>query len=219
MVKRTIASILTGMVVMGMVGCSSKKDEANNVAPMQIEAKEALPGQWSKDFTRDEVSELNEEILARVEETALNYGLQYEVTEEVKTDSNGLTINDNHINIDIQDPELNRLESMYYGFKQYGSDLASGQLVMKLTSLLDKDAIKEEGAYDFGATSLATFSQAFTGAEERDYTELNKEIYDMIIGNDEVATVENNLDGLKETISISDNFLLYTLQTKEYQFK
>ena len=53
----------------------------------------------------------------------------------------------------------------------------------------------------------------------RDYSELNQQIYDMITGNNNVTTIENNLDGVRETISITDDFLLYTLQTKEYQFK
>ena len=219
MIKRTVAIILSGILIVGMVGCTNKTEEANDATPMKVEARESLPGEWSQDYTREEVTELHNEILTRVEETAAYYGLDYEVTEEVKEDTNGITINDNHVNIDIEDPEPNRLESMYYGFKQYGSDLASGELTMKISSVLDKDAIKEEGAFDFGSTSFSAFSQAFTGIDDRDYTELNEQIYDMVIGNGDVTTVENNLDGIRETISISDNFLLYTLQTKEYKFK
>ena len=108
---------------------------------------------------------------------------------------------------------------MYYGFKQYGTDLASGQLIMKMTSVLDKEAIKENGSYDFGETSIATFSEAFTGVKDRDYTELNEEIYTMITENNDITTIENNLNGIRETISVTDDFLLYTLETKEYQFK
>lgn len=220
MIKRTVAAILSTVLVLGMIGCSNNKEDANNdVAPVKVEAREALPGEWSKDLTRDEVSELHKEILSRVEETATFYGLDYEVIEEVKEDANGLSINDNHINIDIEDPEVNRLESMYYGFKQYGTDLASGELVMKISSVLDKEAIEKEGAFNFGETSFAAFSEAFTGLAERDYTELNEQIYDMIIGNNSATTIENNLDGIRETISITDDFLLYTLETKEYQFK
>ena len=219
MIKRTVAVILSGILIVGMVGCTNKTEEANDVTPMQVETRSSLPGEWSQDYTREEVTELHNEILTRVEETAAYYGLDYEVTEEVKEDTNGITINDNHVNIDIEDPEPNRLESMYYGFKQYGSDLASGELTMKISSVLDKDVIKEEGSFDFGSTSFSAFSQAFTGIDDRDYTELNKQIYDMVIGNGDVTTVENNLDGIRETISISDNFLLYTLQTKEYKFK
>ncbi|MBC5624376.1 hypothetical protein H8S10_02735 [Clostridium sp. NSJ-49] len=220
MIKRTVAIGLSTVLILGMIGCSNNKENANNdVTNIKVEAREALPGEWSQDLTREEVAELNKEILSRVEETATFYGLDYEITEEVKEDTNGLSINDNHINIDIEDPEPNRIESMYYGFKQYGTDLASGELVMKISSILDKKAIEEEGTFDFGATSFSTFSEAFTGVTGRDYSELNQQIYDMITGNNNVTTIENNLDGVRETISITDDFLLYTLQTKEYQFK
>lgn len=220
MIKRTVAMALSTVIVLGMIGCSSNKENVNNdVEPTKIESREALPGEWSQDLNRDEVAELNKEILSRVEEVAAYYGLEYEIVEEVKEDANGLSINDNHINIDIEDPEPNRLESMYYGFKQYGTDLASGQLIMKMTSVLDREAIKEQGSYDFGETSFATFSEAFTGVKDRDYTELNEEIYTMITENNDITTIENNLNGIRETISVTDDFLLYTLETKEYQFK
>ena len=104
MIKRTVAVILSSVLVLGMIGCSGKKEDANannDVAPIKIETREALPGEWAQDFTRDEVTELNKEILERIEETATFYGLDYEVKEEVKEDTNGLSTNDNHINIDI----------------------------------------------------------------------------------------------------------------------
>lgn len=221
MIKRNISLILSSLLIITMVGCSSKDDnaESREVSPMEAEIQEVLPGEWSSDFTREEVLALNQQILERVEFTAANYGLEYEISEEVKEANNGTTIKDDHINIDIEDPEPNRLESVYYGFKQFGTDLASGQLVMKMSSVVDRDEITEAGVYDFGGTSFAAFSEAFTGVTERDYEELNQQIYDMIIGNESVVTIENNLNGVKETISVTDNILLYTLQTKEYSFK
>ena len=56
---------------------------------------------------------------------------------------------------------------------------------------------------------------------ERDYTELNKQIYDIIKNgtSDEIKTIENNIDGLKETITITDNFMLYKLESRVYNFK
>lgn len=219
MIKRTVAIILSGILIVGMVGCTNKTEEANDATPMTVEARESLPGEWSQDYTREEVTELHNEILTRVEETAAYYGLDYEVTEEVKEDTNGITINDNHVNIDIEDPEPNRLESMYYGFKQFGSDLASGQICMKLGFNLDKESIIEIGEFNIEELSLSAYSAAFTGDYDRDYTELNKEIYDIIEGKDGISSVENNLDGIKETVTITDNFLLYKLETKEYKFK
>ena len=56
---------------------------------------------------------------------------------------------------------------------------------------------------------------------ERDYTELDKQIYDIIKNGtgDEIQTIENNLDGLKETITITDDFLFYKLESRVYNFK
>ena len=137
---------------------------------------------------------------------------------EIK-EENGESVNDTYIYLDIPDAE--RLESMYFGFKQYGSDLASGKLEMKMGYNLDKKTILEGQKFEFENLSLAGFSQAFTGDYERDYTELNKQIYDIIKNgtSDEIKTIENNIDGLKETITITDNFMLYKLESRVYNFK
>ena len=134
-------------------------------------------------------------------------------------EENGESVNDTYIYLDIPDAE--RLESMYFGFKQYGSDLASGKLEMKMGYNLDKKTILEGQKFEFENLSLAGFSQAFTGDYERDYTELNKQIYDIIKNgtSDEIKTIENNIDGLKETITITDNFMLYKLESRVYNFK
>mgnify|MGYP007112525881 CR=1 FL=1 len=42
------------------------------------------------------------------------------------------------------------------------------------------DTILEAGKFEFENLSLSAFSQAFTGDYERDYTELDKQIYDAI---------------------------------------
>ena len=137
---------------------------------------------------------------------------------EIK-EENGESTNDTYVYLDI--PEAERLESMYFGFKQYGSDLASGKLEMKMGYNLDRKTILEGQKFEFENLSLAAFSQAFTGNYERDYTELDKQIYDIIKNGtgDEIQTIENNLDGLKETITITDDFLFYKLESRVYNFK
>ena len=47
------------------------------------------------------------------------------------------------------------------------------------------------------------------------------QIYDIIKNgtSDEIKTIENNIDGLKETITITDNFMLYKLESRVYNFK
>ena len=108
---------------------------------------------------------------------------------------------------------------MTYELVQNGTDLSSGQLILKIGFNLDAEAIKEEGKFEFEMTAMSTFSEAFTGNEDRDYTKLNKEIYDTIINNPGISKVENQLDGLSETITITNDYLIYTLESKEYKFK
>lgn len=222
MKKKILALMLSSMITITIVGCSNDNNQTNVVSEdsaVQLRQVEILPGEWSKDYTRDEVKALYEEGLARVISTTEGYSLDYSVVENEIKEENGISVNDNYIYFDNENPEKNRLESMYYGFKQFGSDLASGQICMKLGFNLDKESIIEIGEFNIEELSLSAYSAAFTGDYDRDYTELNKEIYDIIEGKDGISSVENNLDGIKETVTITDNFLLYKLETKEYKFK
>ena len=58
-----------------------------------------------------------------------------------------------------------------------------------------------------------------TNNTERDYTELNNSIIDIVKNGKEDQTIETNLNGLVETITIKDDFLLYKIDSKVYQFK
>lgn len=221
MKKKAISLALVAILAISAVGCSNnnnkaKTSEENKTA---VENVDILPGKWSEDYTRDEVKELYKKSLASVESTANGYSLDYDVTEDEIKEENGESVNDCYVYFDI--PEAERLESLYFGFKQYGSDLANGKLEMKLGYKLDKKTILEGGKFEFENLSLASFSQAFTGDYERDYTELDKQIYDAIKnGTDEgIQTITNNVDGLKETVTITEDFLLYKLESRVYNFK
>ena len=137
----------------------------------------------------------------------------------ISKDESGTTVNRNGLYLEIPEPESNRVESMTYELVQYGTDLSSGQLVLKIGFNLDREAIKEEGKFEFEMTAMSTFSEAFTGNEDRDYSKLNKEIYDIVTNNSGISKVENQLDGLSETITITNDYLIYTLESKEYKFK
>ena len=223
MKRNVIALALCTVLAISVVGCSSNNTENKNIASdnskIAIEDTDILSGTWSEDYSRDEVKSLFDKSLASVESTAKGYSLEYEVTENEIKEENGESTNDTYVYLDI--PEAERLESMYFGFKQYGSDLASGKLEMKMGYNLDRKTILEGQKFEFENLSLAAFSQAFTGNYERDYTELDKQIYDIIKNGtgDEIQTIENNLDGLKETITITDDFLFYKLESRVYNFK
>ena len=111
------------------------------------------------------------------------------------------------------------MESMYYGFKTYGTDMARGNLNMKIGFKLDLDQIKDEDKFDLKETSISIFSEAMTNNVDRDYSEINEKIIDIVKNKNANGTIETNLNGLVETITIKDDFLLYKIDSKTYNFK
>ena len=204
--KKRISIILGGLLMMTMVSCTNKDNISISLEDNKARVIENIQveGTWATDYSRNEVQNLHQEILHRIEDicTILEVQDEYSLHEEVK-DENGTTVNRNGLYLEIPEPESNRIESMTYELVQYGNDLSSGKLVLKIGFNLDNKA----------------FSEAFTGEENRDYTELNKEIYDIITNSSGVNKIENKLDGLSETITITDDYLIYTLESKEYNFK
>ena len=220
MKKKAISLALIMVLAISAVGCSSNNDKVSEENKNKtIENIDVLPGKWSQDYTREEVQELYKKSLASVESTAKGYSLDYTITEDEIKEENGESVNDTYVYFDIPDAE--RLESLYFGFKQYGSDLSSGKLEMKLGYKLNKQIILEAGKFEFENISLSAFSQAFTGDYDRDYTELDKQIYEAVKNSNDssIETITNNVDGLKETITITQDFLLYKLESKVYNFK
>lgn len=220
MKKKAISLALIMVLAISAVGCSSNNDNVSEENKNKtIENIDVLPGKWSQDYTREEVQELYKKSLASVESTAKGYSLDYTITEDEIKEENGESVNDTYVYFDIPDAE--RLESLYFGFKQYGSDLSSGKLEMKLGYKLNKQLILEAGKFEFENISLSAFSQAFTGDYDRDYTELDKQIYEAVKNSNDssIETITNNVDGLKETITITQDFLLYKLESRVYNFK
>ena len=222
MKKILLVALLTGAMVVSLVSCSpsSTNEENKKIEQTQNEENNAFIGQgeWAEDYTREEVISLNDEISERIEEKCNFYGLEYK-KEEKFSEENGETVSDKFIYFDNLNPEPNRMESMYYGLKTYGSDISKGSLNLKIGFRLDLNQIKEEDKFDFEETSISAFSEAMTNDVERDYTELNEKIIDIVKNQNANGTIETNLDGLVETITIKDEFLLYKLDSKTYDFK
>lgn len=222
MIRKFLMVLISGIVATSLVACSGSsndKDAKTVQEPPKVEEKQFIgEGVWAEDYTKDQVTILNDEISSRIEEVANFYGLEYSKEEKVK-EENGETINDNNIYIDNLNPEPNRMESMYYGFKMYGADMASGSLNLKIGFKLDVEQIKTEEMFNFEETSIAEFSEAMTNNPERDYSDLDSQIKDIVINQNSNGTIETNLNGLVETITIKDDFLLYKLDSKKYDFK
>ena len=224
MKKILLVALLTGAMVVSLVSCSpsSTKDSEENTKIEESQNEENKDfigeGEWAKDYTREEIIALNDEISERIEEKSNFYGLEYK-KEEKFSEENGETVSDQFIYFDNLNPEPNRMESMYYGLKTYGSDVSKGSLNLKIGFRLDLTQIKEESKFDFKETSISAFSEAMTNDTERDYADLNEKIIDIVKNQDANGTIETNLNGLVETITIKDEFLLYKLDSKIYDFK
>ena len=226
MIRRNLAAILSGIMIISLVSCSpsnnKKTEEGTTPAKTSMLADEEVPfigeGEWASDYTRDEVTELNDEITERIEEVANFLGLEYLKEEKIK-DENSQSVNEKYIYFDNLDPEPNKIESMYYGFKVYGSDMATGNLNLKIGLRLDLELIKNEDKFNLKETSISNFSEAMTNDTERDYSEINEKIIDIVKNQNSNGTIETNLNGLVETITIKDEFLLYKLDSKMYDFK
>ena len=172
MLKKVLLILVSGIMAASLVSCgNSKKQEVSETKePVKVEEKVFIgEGEWASDYTKDQVSVLNSEISTRIEDVARFYDLEYSKEEKVK-ESNGETINDNNIYVDNLNPEPNRMESMYYGFKMYGEDMASGSLNLKIGFKLDVNQIKTEDKFNFEETSIAEFSEAMTNNPERYYS-------------------------------------------------
>lgn len=224
MIKKILAAILSGVTIISLVACSPSSKNNQNEKTTEESAKSDESektfigeGEWAKDYTREEVSQLNDEITTRMEEAANFYGLEYTKEEKIK-DENNESVNEKYIYSDNLDPEPNRMESMYYGFKTYGTDMAKGSLNLKIGFKLDLDLIKDEDKFDLKETSIANFSEAMTNNPDRDYSEINEKIIDIVKNSNANGTIETNLNGLVETITIKDDYLLYRLDSKTYNF-
>jgi hypothetical protein len=224
MLKKILPFILSAALAVSIAGCSNSaentKEESNNEqveTKFQENTKFIGEGEWASDYTKDEVNSLHSEIISRIEEAAMFYGLEY-IKEEKVEEVNSETVNDNHIYSDNLDPEPNRLESMYYGFKTYGENLSSGSLNLKMGFKLDLDQIKSEEKFNFEETSMIAFVEAFTNDTERDYSEINNQIIDIVNNQNANGTIETNINGLVETITIKGDYLLYRLDSRMYDF-
>ena len=218
MSRKLISAIICGVLAFSLVSCGNKKERINESNPNVKVDERVFEGTWAKDYTKDEVTSFHNDIIANVEELTKIYDLDYQMKEVVVEDK-GVPVKVSEIYLDNLNAESNRLESMHYNFKIYGEDSSEGQITLTIGFNLDKALVLEEGEFNFETTSMGSYSEAFTGIDNRDYTDLNNSIYAIISGESTGKKIENNLDGIIETVNITDDYLLYKLETKKYTFK
>ena len=153
-------------------------------------------GTWAQNYTLDETKKLYEEKLSKMKEITDGLGVKYTNDEVIKKEED-TTITDNSIYFDNENPEKNKIESMYFGLKIYGENLEEGVISLKLTLKFDGENAMKNNDFDLGKTSFVKYIEAFTGQADRDYSDINKEILERLSNGETEVRINNTIDGLK----------------------
>lgn len=224
MSKKVISIVMSLIVVVSLIGCKStaenteKKTETAASTENNVNSMDAnLEGKWAEDYTLDETQKLFKEKLSKMEGITNELGVKYTKDEKIKKEKEQ-SINDNSIYFDNSNPEANKIESMYFGMKTYGEKLETGEICLKLSLNFDGENAIKNNEFDLGKTSFSKYIAAFTGQEDRDYSDINKEIIEKLKNGDAEVKINNTIDGLKEEIVATKEYILYKLSTKKYKF-
>ena len=220
MLSKKIVSILISIIVAtSLIGCKisggnvEKKTETTTEDNVNKD-DENLEGKWAKNYTLEETQKVFKEKLSKIENITKELGLKYTLDEKIKEKN----INDNSIYFDNEKPEANKIESMYFGMKTYGEDLATGDISLKLSLNFDGENAMKNNDFDLGKTSFNSYIEAFTDEKNIDYSDINKEIIDKLKNGDKEIEINNTIDGLKEEIIATKELIIYKLSTKKYKF-
>ena len=224
MSKKIISIFMSIIVAASLAGCGSSingkiasSTDGAEIIEGSNSSDEELQGTWAQNYTLDETKKLYEEKLSKMKEITDGLGVKYTNDEVIKKEED-TTITDNSIYFDNENPENNKIESMYFGLKIYGENLEEGVISLKLTLKFDgEDAVKNKD-FDLGKTSFAKYIEAFTGESGRDYSDINKEILEKLSNGDSEVRINNTIDGLNEEILASNDCIFYKLSTKKYKF-
>lgn len=220
MSKKIVALIICAIVSLSIVGCTKKEEKIDNTSKAKTATEEQydkLEGEWAKDTTLEGLKAKYNELLKVVEEKTKGYGLEYTKEETVK-EENSETVNHNNIYLDNKNAEKNRLESLYFGMKIFGTKLSSGQMTMKLSLNFDGEEALRTGKFDFGDTSLASYSALITNEKDRDYKEINSKIIDILNSVSGEGVIKSSINGLYEEFTINKDYIVYKLETKVFDF-
>lgn len=220
MKKKILAGIATSLICISLVGCGnvSGKDSNNSNVSANKNKYEKLEGTWAEDYSLDEIESKFDDLLNKVDEKTRFYGLDYNVEKDIVTDDNGEVIKESYLYLDQENPEENRLESLYFSLKLYGASEEKGQISMKTSLNFNGEEALKSNKVKFEDTSLAAYAEIFTGVSDRDYSEINKKILEVLKSDSGEGTFNSSIDGLYEEFTVTKDYIVYTLQSKEYNF-
>ena len=217
--KKIISILMSLIVVASLIGCNNTSGNAEKKVETATEdnADKNLEGKWAQNYTLDQTQKLFKEKLSKMENITKELGVKYTKDEKIETE-NQQSINDNSIYYDNDKPEANKIESMYFGMKTYGDNLETGDISLKLSLKFDGESAIKNNNFDLGKTSFNKYIEAFTDQQNRDYSDINKEIIDKLKNGDKEIEINNTIDGLKEEIIATKECIIYKLSTKKYKF-
>ena len=219
MLKKIISIVICATVSLSIVGCG-KINEGTQAKKSEVATEEKydnLEGPWAENTTLDALKEKFNNVLKNVEEKTKENGIQYSKEESVE-DDNDETVNKTYLYLDNPNPEKNKLESLYYGMNIYGSDLSSGQITMKLSLNFDGEKALNEGKFNLKDTSIATYAEFLTGVKDRDYSEINQKIIDILKSEKGEGVISDSINGLYEEVIVNKEYIVYKLETKKFDF-
>lgn len=170
------------IVATSLIGCGSSNtnEEAKNdngAAQTEdngiklVENTDDFEGSWAKNYSLKQVQGFYKDYEAKVEKITKDLGLEYSKEENIK-EENDQTVNEKIIYFDNENPDNNKMESMYFGLKTYGEDLSSGQIILKLSLKFDGEKAVRDNSFDLGKTTFAKYIAAITGQPDRNYSDL-----------------------------------------------
>lgn len=219
MSKKIISILMSLIVVASLTGCNNTSGDAEKKVETATEdnVDKNLEGKWAQNYTLDQTQKLFKEKLSKVENITKELGVKYTKDEKIETE-NQESIDDNSIYYDNDKPEANKIESMYFGMKTYGDNLETGDISLKISLKFDGESAIKNNNFDLGKTSFNKYIEAFTDQQNRDYSDINKEIISKLKNGDKQVEINNTIDGLKEEIIATKECIIYKLSTKKYKF-
>lgn len=222
MSKKIISILMSLIVAASLIGCKTAEVNAEKKAETKTEDKvdssdENLEGKWAKNYTLEETQKLFKEKLSKVENITKELGVKYQKDEKIKKEKEE-PINDNYIYFDNSKPETNKIESLYFGMKTYGEKLETGDISLQVSLKFDRESAIKNNDFDLGKTSVKKYIEAFTEQQDRDYTDINKQIISKLKDGESQVKINNTIDGLKEEIIATKDCIIYKLSTKKYKF-
>lgn len=227
MSKKILGIVMSMIVATSLVGCGSigGDNTKSSKSTSQVgsdntktsEEDSQLQGEWAKNLTLDETKKIFETKLKKMKEVTKECGIDYSTDESSKNYDNTY-ITENSIYYDNKDAAANKISNMSFGLKLYGEKLESGVIELKVLLNFDSENAIKNNNFDLGKTSIAKYIAAFTGEENRDYSNINKEIIEKLKAGEDKVTINDTIDGLKEEIIADKQCIFYKLSTKKYVF-